>query len=263
MVQDRDNAAFGWSPGQYLKFAAPRLRPALELLARIDLDAPKSLCDLGCGPGNVTPYLKARWPQARILGLDSSAEMLEQAAAADPLVSWQKADIAQWSAEAPLDLIFSNAALQWLGRHDDLFPRLLAQLAPGGVLAVQMPRNFDAPSHVGMREAALDGPWAATLAPLLRHDPVARPENYWGILTAAGAEVDIWECDYLQVLQGEDAVVQWTLGTALRPLLDALEEPWRGQFLEEYRRRMAKAYPRRAGGETLFPFKRLFMVAKV
>jgi len=254
---------FAWNPGQYLKFGDQRLRPALELLARIDLENPKRVCDLGCGPGNVTPYLKARWPQSQISGLDSSANMLAKAAASDPAVTWLKADIADWAADQPYDLIYSNAALQWLGDHDSLFPRLLKQLAPGGVLAVQMPRNFDAPSHTGMREAALSGPWSEALRPHLRFDPVARPEHYWDILTQAGAEVDIWEVDYLQVLQGEDAVVQWTLGTALKPLLDALEEPWRGQFLEDYRRRMAEAYPRRPGGETLFPFRRLFMVARV
>ncbi|HVI52410.1 MAG TPA: trans-aconitate 2-methyltransferase [Candidatus Sulfotelmatobacter sp.] len=263
MEPDRQNSHSGWNPEQYLKFANQRLRPALELLAHIDLAAPKTVCDLGCGPGNVTPFLKSRWPEARLIGVDSSGEMLAKARLADPSTRWIQADIAHWWADQPLDLIYSNAALQWLGGHEMLFPRLLQHLAPGGVLAVQMPRNFDAPSHTGMREAAQEGPWADTLAPLLRHDPVARPEIYWDILTAAGASVDIWECDYLQVLRGDDAVVQWTLGTALKPLLDALEEPLRGQFLENYRRRMAKAYPQRSDGVTLFPFRRQFIVAKV
>lgn len=257
------NEVAGWNPGQYLKFADQRLRPALDLLSRIDLEAPNRVCDLGCGPGNVTPYLKARWPQATFTGVDSSAAMLAKARAADASVAWVEADIANWTADQPFDLVYSNAALQWLGGHQTLFPHLLRQLAPGGRLAVQMPRNFAAASHAGMRDAALDGPWAESLRPLLRHDPVAAPEVYWDILTRAGASVDLWEVEYLQVLQGEDAVVQWTLGTALKPLLDALEEPWRGQFLENYRRRMAEAYPRRASGETLFPFRRLFMLASL
>lgn len=254
-----------WNPDQYLKFADHRLRPSQDLLARVDLPQAAEVCDLGCGPGNVTPLLRARWPKARITGVDSSAEMLDKARAAHPAAhpndQWVEADAAAWTPDAPLDLLFANASLQWLGDHAALFPRLLGHLTPGGVLAVQMPRNFMAPSHQGMIDAARNGPWRDRLEPLLRHDPVGDPAFYWDVLTPHAAHLDIWEVEYLQALQGPDAVVQWTKGTALKPLLDALEEPWRGQFLADYTARMADAYPRRADGVTLFPFRRLFIVA--
>ena len=251
-----------WNPNQYLKFADHRLRPSIDLLARVDLPQAGLICDVGCGPGNVTGLLRRRWPKARIVGVDHSAEMLASARAAHPEAEWTHADIADWSPDSPPDLLFANASLQWLGDHDRLIARLFDSLAPGGALAAQMPRNFQSPSHAGMREAALQGPWRALLEPLLRLDPVGPPEFYWDVLTRAGGAADVWEVEYLHALAGPDAVVEWTKGTALKPLLDALDEPWRGQFLADYAARMAQAYPRRADGVTLFPFRRLFMVAK-
>jgi len=250
-----------WNPQQYLRFADQRRRPAIDLLARVGLAAPQRVSDLGCGAGNVTRLLAERWPSAQITGVDSSAEMLDKARKEAPKIEWRQADLATWRPEAPPDLIFSNAALHWLGDHERLFPELLRSLAPGGVLAVQMPRNHQAPSHTGMAEAARSGPWRATLEPLLRERPVAAPAAYFDILAGAGARADIWEVEYLQLLEGEDAVVEWTKGTALKPLLDALAEPERGRFLADYRKRMRAAYPRRGDGLTLFPFRRLFIVA--
>ena len=250
-----------WNPEQYLKFAGPRLRPALDLLARVDLENPRIIFDLGCGAGNVTRLLAERWPAARLVGVDSSPEMLEKAKGALPSAQWVVADLADWQPPEPADLIFSNAALHWLGDHETLFRRLVSYLAPGGVLAVQMPHNFHAPSHVCMDEAAAAGPWGETLRPHLRPSPVGDPAFYWDLL--ASHQPDIWETEYLHALEGEDAVVQWTMGTSLKPLLDALAEPWRGQFLEDYRRRIAGAYARRSDGVTLFAFRRLFVVSRV
>lgn len=252
----------GWNPQQYLRFADQRRRPALDLLARIGLGSPARVYDLGCGAGNVTRILAERWPQARVTGVDSSAAMLDRARAEAPGIDWRLADLAGWRADAPADLIYSNAALHWLDDHERLFPKLLGMLAPGGVLAVQMPRNHGAPSHTGMVDAAAGGPWRAKLEPHLRRRPVAEPAFYYDVLAKAGARADIWEVEYLQLLEGEDAVVEWTKGTALKPLLDALDEPMRGQFLADYRARMRQAYPRRADGVTLFPFRRLFIVAE-
>jgi trans-aconitate 2-methyltransferase len=251
-----------WNPEQYLKFADHRLRPAVDLLGRIDAEAPSLVYDLGCGAGNVTRLLRARWPSARIVGVDSSREMLDRAAQAVPDVEWVLADLAGWRPEAPPDVIYSNAALHWLDGHDALFPRLLAALAPGGTLAVQMPRNHGAPSHTGMVAAARAGAWRDLLEPLLRESPVRPPDFYWGVLAGGAARLDVWETEYLQALRGDDPVVQWTMGTALKPLLDALAEPARGAFLADYARRMAAAYPRRGDGTTLFPFRRLFLVAR-
>ncbi|HLN25453.1 MAG TPA: methyltransferase domain-containing protein [Patescibacteria group bacterium] len=251
-----------WNPAQYLKFAEHRLRPAIDLLNRVEAEAPRLIYDLGCGAGNVTRLLRLRWPLARIVGVDSSAEMLEQARATLPDVEWVQADLATWRAEHPADVIYSNAALQWLGDHPRLFPALLGSLSRSGILAVQMPRNHGAPSHTGMAEAARSGPWRARLEPLLRESPVQPPAVYWELLGGQGAACDLWEAEYLQALEGEDAVLQWTLGTALKPLLDALDGAERELFLADYRRRMATAYPRGRNGVTLFPFRRLFMIAR-
>ena len=251
-----------WNPAQYLKFAGHRLRPALDLLNRVEVEAPRVVYDLGCGAGNVTRLLRLRWPRARIIGVDSSAEMLDQARATLPDAEWVQADLASWRAEQPADLIYSNAALHWLDDHVRLFPALLGNLNRGGILAAQMPRNHGAPSHTGMAEAARSGAWRARLEPLLRESPVWPPAAYWEILSGQGAVCDVWETDYLQALEGEDAVLQWTMGTALKPLLDALDGDEREMFLAEYRRRMAAAYPRGRDGVTLFPFRRLFMVAR-
>jgi trans-aconitate 2-methyltransferase len=251
-----------WDPAQYLKFADHRLRPAVELLARIDSERPRRVYDLGAGAGNVTRLLKERWPAATVAGVENSAPMLERARAAHPDLEWDEADLGSWRAAEPAGVIFSNAALHWLGGHYRLFPALLAMLAPGGVLAVQMPRNFGAPSHTLIAEAARGGPWRAALEPLLRPSPVHEPAFYYDLLAPHAAIVDIWETEYLHVLEGADPVKEWTKGSALVPLLEALPQTQRERFEDRYTELLAAAYPRRADGRTLFPFRRLFMVAQ-
>ncbi|MBF0324451.1 MAG: methyltransferase domain-containing protein [Alphaproteobacteria bacterium] len=250
-----------WDPKLYSAFAAPRLRPARDLLGRVDLVRPARIADLGCGTGNVTQLLAERWPEARVWGVDSSPEMLRAAAAEPSSVTWVASDAASWQPEAPLDLLFSNAALQWLDDHERLFPRLMSLVAPGGVLAVQMPHNHYAASHAVMTETVEAGPWAPLLRPLARRFPVGDGDFYYDLLAPHAAHLDIWETEYLHVLDGDDPVVKWTMGTALKPLLDALEGEARAEFLAEYTRRIGLAYPRGADGRTLFPFRRLFMVA--
>jgi trans-aconitate 2-methyltransferase len=250
-----------WNPEQYLKFADHRLRPALDLLARIPVEDPESVIDLGCGPGNITEWLKGRWPKARITGVDSSLEMLASARERHPDILWEQTAIEHWLPKVQADVIYSNAALQWLDHHRALFAKLYAALAHGGALAVQMPRNFDQPSHALMRRAAEEGPWRELLAPHLRPSPVAMPVDYWRMLKPLGAEVDIWECDYLQPLSGEEPVLQWMLGTALRPLLALLSEAEREAYLDVYRELLREAYPRERDGTTLFPFRRVFILA--
>lgn len=250
-----------WDPAQYLRFVDHRLRPAVDLLSRIDVANPAEVYDLGAGAGNVTRLLKERWPNARITGVDESAEMLAKAASAAPEIVWQRADLGTWRPLRPPDVIYSNAALHWLGDHDRLFPALFSTLAHGGVLAVQMPRNFLAPSHTAIAEAVRSGPWRMKLEPLLRPAPVADPAFYFDLLTPRAAGLDIWETEYIQVLEGEDPVKEWTKGTWLRPLLDALGEPERSRFEACYAELVARAYPRRPDGRTLFPFRRLFIVA--
>ena len=251
-----------WDPSQYLKFAGQRLRPAVDLLNRVDVEDPREIYDLGAGAGNVTQLLKARWPNARITGIDESAEMLAKAAVAAPTITWERADLATWRPPRPADVIYSNAALHWLPDHGRVFPALLSGLTPGGVLAVQLPRNFSAPSHTLIADVARGGPWREKLEPLLRPNPTAEPSFYFDVLAPHAALLDIWEIEYLQVLEGDDPVKEWVKGTWLKPLLDALDQPDRARFEARYAELAARAYPRRADGRTLFPFRRLFIVAR-
>jgi len=250
-----------WDPSQYLAFADLRLRPALDLLARTPGEAPKLAVDLGCGPGNLTPHLKARWPGARVVGVDASAEMLARARLAVPDAEFVQADVAAWRPDVAPDVLYSNAALHWLDRHEALFPRLLGLLAPGGALAVQMPRNHGAPSHTEIVATVQDGSWRARLEPLLRPSPTHPPAVYYDLLAPLAARLDVWETEYLQVLEGADPVKEFTKGSALKPFLDALHGAERDAFEAAYAARLRRAYPPQADGRTLFPFRRLFLVA--
>jgi len=253
-----------WEPGTYLNYADLRLRPALDLLAQVSLESPARITDLGCGAGSVTPFLRRRWPKAEITALDSSPEMLARAQAehAGLDVVWRQADVRTWAASAPQDLIYSNAVLHWLDDHAQLFPRLMGELALGGVLAVQMPNQFCEPSHTLMREVARSGPWAEKLTPLLRDAPVASPETYYDWLSPHAPSLDIWQTTYTQVMDGDDAVLNWISSTALKPLLEALDDDQRPAFQDALAAELRDAYPKRADGKTLFAFRRLFVVAQ-
>jgi trans-aconitate 2-methyltransferase len=251
-----------WDPERYLIFGDQRTRPAIDLLARVPLAAATAIADLGCGPGNSTALLAQRWPEAEIIGVDSSPEMLARARASGVRARWVEADIAAWTPEDPPDLIYSNAALHWVGEHASLLPRLIGQLRAGGVLAAQMPRNFAAPSHVLLRETAAEGPWADRLTGILDEQPVAAPEWYYDLLAPVAQALDTWETTYLHVLEGDDPVLSWTRSTALRPITQALDPEQASAFEAAYAARLRAAYPRRADGRTLFPFRRLFIVAQ-
>ena len=250
-----------WDPKIYLAFEAERTRPASELLARIALGAPRRVADLGCGPGNSTALLRARWPNAEIDGIDLSPEMLSDARASGIDARFIAADIAQWEPDAPYDVVYSNAALQWLGDHEKLFPRLFSFVAPGGVLAIQVPRNYDEVCQVLVREAVNDPRWADRLKGVRDWWNGLAPERYYDLLAPGARSVDLWETRYYHVLQGEDAVFCWMMGTSLRPFAAALESPLKEVFLEDYRTRLADAYRPRAGGKSIHRFLRLFLVA--
>jgi len=258
-----------WDPTIYATFADHRLRPALELLARVPLDAPAVVYDLGCGTGEVTRIIAERWPDADVSGIDNSAEMLAKAGTVPGRVRWIEADIRDWQPEAGPDLIYSNATLHWLDGHHELFPRLLGWLNPGGCLAVQMPQSWPAPSHRLMRETLADGgPHGESIGPETVRQAVARnwvhdAGTYYDLLAARVRDLDIWETEYLQVLEGEDSVLAWVTGTGLRPILNGLGDDDRAVFLAEYARRLRAAYPMRPDGRTLYPFRRLFIVATV
>lgn len=252
-----------WDPAQYAKFTDLRLRPALDLLGRIALDVPRTIVDLGCGSGNVTVRIAERWPEAAITGVDSSPEMLAVARERYPQLSWSQADLGVWAARGPVELIYSNAALHWLAGHERLFPSLLAQLAPGGVLAVQMPRNFAAPSHAICHELASTARWVGKLGSLVKPAPVAEPAVYYDLLRPHVRSLDLWETEYVQRLEGDRPVLEWIKGTWLRPFLDRLDAAESREFENDYAQRAARAYPRRFDGVTLLPFRRLFIVATV
>lgn len=253
-----------WDPAQYERYKAWRDRPALDLMVQIpaELD-PREIWDLGCGTGEHAALLRRRHPGAVVHGLDSSPDMLARARARPDDIDWVEQGIADWSPATAPDLIFSNAALHWLPDHAALFPRLAESLAPGGVLAVQMPNSFTAAWHVLMRETAADGPWAADLAGVEGTRPLAAPEDYYAWLSPLCDSVDIWTTTYLHALTGEDPVVDWMLGTGLRPYVEALSsDADRSLFLDAYRARLAPVFPRRADGTTLLPFPRVFLVAR-
>lgn len=249
-----------WNPGTYLSFADQRTRPAGELLARVPAENPARVIDLGCGPGNSTALLAARWPAARLEGLDSSAEMLAEARASGVPARWVLADIGSWAADAPYDVIYSNATFQWLPDQAALLPRLMSFVAPSGIFAFQVPGNYNAPSHALMRETAEDPRWREKLAKADR-TRLGTTAGYYDLLKPHAAHLDIWQTEYLQVLEGEDAVYRWVSGTALRPFVQALDGEDRAAFTVAYKEKLNRAYPRRADGTTLFPFQRLFVVA--
>ena len=199
-----------WNPAQYLRYDSERLRPALDLMARIQVDLPKTVFDLGCGTGTVTGILKERWPNANVTGVDSSASMLERTVDVETGVNWQHTDLNDWQPEQPADVIYSNAALHWLDDHRTLFPRLMKSVVPGGILAVQMPENFSAPSHTSIADTVREGAWHKRLTPYQREQPVAEPSFYYDLLSPLSSSIDMWETTYMHILEGDDPIVEWT-----------------------------------------------------
>lgn len=251
-----------WDPGQYLAYEDLRLRPARELLGRIPTERASLVVDLGCGAGNVTPFLVERWPDAEATAVDGSSEMLDRARAehAGLEVDWVRADAGDWQPPRPVDVIYSNALLHWLDDHRTLVPRLAGHLSEGGTLAFQVPDNYREPSHQEAYAVAADTRWADRLVPLLRPEPILAPEAYADLLAPHVDHLDIWRATYLQPMQGEDPVAGWTKGSLLRPLLAELSEDEAAAFESAYRARLRVAYPRRPDGTTWFPFSRLFVV---
>ncbi len=252
-----------WSPETYLSFARERERPIAELIARLPPDfEPQTAVDLGCGTGNSTAALKMRFPHAACTGVDSSPHMLAKARAADAAITWAQESISDWTPPAPVDLIFSNAAYHWVPDHDALFPRLISHVNDGGVFAFQVPRNFHAPSHKLLFETATEEPWAAALKDARPFAPMDSMEAHYDRLTPHVRHLDIWETTYAHILEGDDAVFHWVSGTALTAFLPILaNDQERDAFSERYKAKLRKAYPRRGGGKTVFPFRRLFVVA--
>ncbi|ENZ81628.1 MULTISPECIES: methyltransferase domain-containing protein [Caulobacter] len=252
-----------WDPDVYALYRRYRERPALDLLTAIPGDLkPREIWDLGCGLGEQAALLAARHPEARVRGLDSSPEMLERAKRLSARVEWVLGDLAGFAPETPADLIFSNAALQWVDDHPVLIPRLVAALAEGGVLAAQMPVVDGLGWRASLAEIAASGPWAKRFSGIEGVRAAHDPADYYGWLAPSCPEIDIWTTTYLHALHGQDPIVDWTMGTTLRPYLDALPDDEKPAFLDAWRARLSRDYPRREDGVTLFPFKRLFILAR-
>ena len=252
-----------WNAAQYLRFVTERTRPAADLLARVPLQTAAEIVELGCGPGNATALIDARYPKSNIVGVDSAPDMLAQARHMLPRVQFVQADLRDYVPHVGLDLIFATSVLHWLPDHAALFPRLAHLLRPGGCLAVQMPDNLDQPSHRLMREVAADGPWSAQIGAAARaRTHIAPPGAYYDWLRAADCTVDIWATTYEHPLKDAAAIVIWLRATGLRPYLAPLPPALRAGFLAAYKAALERAYPKRADGRVLLSVPRLFIVAR-
>ena len=251
-----------WDPGSYLKFEDYRTRPSCDLVSHIRVTDPRSVIDLGCGPGNSTQVLRERWPHARVVGLDSSAEMITVAREAHPDQEWILGDIARWSSDAHFDVVFSNAALQWLDDHAGVLPRLFGQVAPGGALAIQIPAAMYSSIRRMIHEVADDPAWSSRMEGPRAAITIEEPYVYYDALAPIARSVDMWETEYYHVLESPSAIVDWISSTGLRPFLDALDSnDERERFTAMLLERVAADYRFRADGKVLFPFRRIFVVA--
>jgi trans-aconitate 2-methyltransferase len=290
-----------WDARQYLRFGGERARPFFDLVAQVGATSPRYVADLGCGPGNLTAALAGRWPEATVVGVDNSPEMIEAARATTengawgpaagsaagsprgdggrespvrgvtggsapgdgtmPNLSFELGDVWDWGPERPLDVLVCNAVLQWVPGHDELLLRWADLLAPGGWLAFQLPGNFDQPSHAIVKELAETPRWRGLLAGARLNRQAGDPADYVALLARPGFAVDAWETSYLHILPGENPVLEWTKGTTLRPVLAALGAEQAAAFVREYGERVAAAYPPHPFG-TIFPFRRVFAVVR-
>jgi trans-aconitate 2-methyltransferase len=251
-----------WDPDLYLRFGDERTRPAVDLAARIRVQAPARVADLGCGPGNSTAVLRARWPEADLVGVDRSREMIDAARAGCPEGEWVLSSIEEWSSERPLDVVFSNAALQWVHDHGPLVERLFAGVAAGGALAFQIPSAEYARLRSLIHEVAHDAAWVDRMAAPLGALTMESPAFYFDHLAPVAREVDMWETEYYHVMRSHAAIVEWISSTGLRPFLDVLDSAEeRRRFKELLGGRVAASYSASEDGQVLFPFRRLFVVA--
>jgi trans-aconitate 2-methyltransferase len=251
-----------WDPSQYLEFADERLRPFIELVNRVGATDPATVVDLGCGPGNATALLAERWPSANIVGIDNSEEMIDRARAIEieGRLSFRLGSANALSFEQPIDVLVSNATLQWVPGHLEFFAGYIDALSAGGWFAFQIPGMHTSRSHMAQYELANDPRWVDRLAPLTRANSIEASERYLEHLSSLGCTVDLWETTYFQVLQGPDAVLEWTKGSSLRPFMNELQGAEREAFVDEYAAMMREAYPEGSNG-TVFPFRRVFVVA--
>ncbi len=251
-----------WDAQQYVKFKRERTQPSLDLVSRIEVDIPNTIVDIGCGPGNSTAVLRSRWPGAEISAFDSSPEMLALARKSDSSISWFEADASTWLPERKYDLIFSNAALQWLPNHEQLFPRLLSIVSQTGALAIQMPAYYDSPLHKQLIDVSKNTAWADATAPARSRLSMRPPEFYYDLLGDSASKIDIWQTAYYHEMDSVESILEWFRGTGMRPFLDALQNPEdKSRFESELLDRYRQVYLKRDNGKVLLPFRRFFLIA--
>jgi trans-aconitate 2-methyltransferase len=248
-----------WDPQTYLSFHDHRDRPAHDLLGRVRAESARRVVDLGCGAGHLTGLLTRRWPSAEVEALDSSPEMVR--AAQDRGVDARLQDVRDWQPQPDADVVMCNAVLQWVPEHTDLLAKWLPALPVGAWFAFQVPGNFGSPSYQVIHELAAEPEWRDHTGGVLRSDTVLSPEGYAGLVADLGLAVDAWETTYIQRLTGDDPVLDWVTGTALRPVRAALDDAQWQRFRDTLAPRLRAAYPRRDDGTTWFPFRRIFAVA--
>jgi trans-aconitate 2-methyltransferase len=251
-----------WNPNSYLKFGDERTRPAVDLVSRVALDSPQTVIDLGCGPGNSTQVVRQRWPHAQVIGLDSSSEMIASAAESYPDQRWVLGGLQEWHADVRQDLVFSNAALQWVPEHIALTQRLFSQVAEGGALAFQIPSAEYSPVRSFIEDIAGDPAWASRMDAALSALTMEAPGVYYDALATHADSIDIWETEYHHVMESPTAIVEWISSTGLRPFLGALDSDAEKQrFVAMLTERVEAGFDRRADGRVLFPFRRTFVIA--
>lgn len=252
-----------WNPEAYLAFADERARPIVDLIGRVPLARPRVIYDLGCGPGNSTAMLCQRFPKARVFGLDKSPAMIRKAKEQSLAANFQVSDIALWKVDRAADLIFSNATLQWLPDHAQLMRRIIKDLKPGAVLAVQMPDNLMEPTHTSMREEAADPRWHGKLhTATTQRATILAAHEYYDVLRHGASQVDIWRTTYFHAVEGHAGIAEFFGSTGLRPFLDPLSAAEQEVFLNGYTARVAGHYSVASDGTVLFGLPRLFILVR-
>jgi len=252
-----------WNADLYLQFANERTQPSIDLIARIGLRDPRRIVDAGCGPGNSTEALRQRWANAEIIGLDNSEAMIAKARQSYPQAAWEVGDASHWQSDEPFDLVFSNAVWHWLPDHAKLCRHWMSQVKPGGALAVQIPAHYDSPMQREILEVSRDAAWDSRMQAARAAQTHHPPKFYYDALRPLASRVDLWETTYYHVMEGPQAIIEWFRGTGLRPFLEALSsDEERARFEALLLDRYREAYPRQTTGEVLFPFRRLFFIAR-
>jgi len=250
-----------WNPSQYDIYKNERLRPGIDLFKQINLKSPKIIYDLGCGTGTLTNFLHQQWPEATIIGVDSSEAMLKTARDSYPDIIWELSELQSWKPSKTPDIIYTNAALHWIDNHPDLISTWIQYLKTNGIFAMQVPNNWREPSHANLAKVVKNGNWRKKLLPQLREFPILEIEQYYDLLSPITSHINTWETTYTQILEGKNPVLEWLKGTLIPPLLSLLDEKDKVHFIDQYAELVYKDYPIRENGKTIFPFKRLFIVA--